>query len=69
MGEAQFNWNGPLLSWDGSIRWFRNGLLHREDVPAIESSNGCKEWYLNGDKYTQEELVLLQFTKGIIINE
>jgi hypothetical protein len=25
-----------------------NGQRHREDGPAIEWSNGTKEWYLNG---------------------
>ncbi len=25
-----------------------NGQLHREDDPAIEFTNGNKEWYING---------------------
>jgi hypothetical protein len=34
-----------------------NGLLHREDGPAIEFANGNKEWYLNGKMYTEEEFL------------
>jgi hypothetical protein len=32
----------------GDKAWYLNGVLHREDGPAIEHSNGHKEWYLNG---------------------
>lgn len=28
--------------------WYLNGLLHREDGPAIEYGNGSTEWYING---------------------
>ena len=30
-------------------------ILHREDGPAVEWSDGDKAWYLNGVKYTEEE--------------
>ena len=30
-------------------------ILHREDGPAIEYSNGCKSWYLNGKEVTETE--------------
>ena len=33
------------------------GTLHREDGPAIEYADGYKEWYLNGDKVTEEEVM------------
>jgi hypothetical protein len=29
-------------------RWFLNGVLHREDGPAIEWTSGTQYWYLNG---------------------
>ena len=33
----------------GSQRYFLNGKLHKEDGPAIISSNGeYSEWYING---------------------
>ena len=35
---------------DGSItnESTKEGILHRVDGPAVERSNGDKEWYLNG---------------------
>lgn len=29
------------------IEWYRNGLLHREDGPAVEYFSGTKFWYLD----------------------
>ncbi len=39
-----------------------NGLLHREDGPAVEYESGSKSWYLNGhyiryDPETWDQLV------------
>jgi hypothetical protein len=31
-----------------------NGLLHREDEPAIEHSNGNKYWYINGSLHRED---------------
>ena len=28
--------------------------LHREDGPAVESSNGTKSWYLNGQRHRED---------------
>ena len=37
---------------DGTRRWYNESTyLHREDGPAIERSNGIKEWYLNGERH------------------
>ncbi len=30
-------------------------ILHREDGPAVEWTNGVKYWYLNDVSYTEEE--------------
>lgn len=37
-----------------SIKYYRGYLLHREDGPAIESENGTKEWFLNGDRHRED---------------
>ena len=29
-------------------QWWLNGVLHRENGPAIEYEDGTKEWYLLG---------------------
>ena len=62
--------DGPTLEYHNGINeWFRNGSLHREDGPAIEFPDGSTEWWLDDERYTKEEYVLYQFSKGIIINE
>ena len=34
----------------GTRRYYNGaGLLHRTDGPAVEHSDGSKEWYLNGE--------------------
>ncbi len=39
----------------GNFFHLKDGVLHREDGPAIEWSNGESSWHLNGAKYTKEE--------------
>ena len=41
---------------DGTIRWYKNGRLHREDGPAIEyHDGGCgSEWFLNGKRHRED---------------
>ena len=39
----------PAIITDGGTKfWFVNGLLHREDGPAVEYANGRTEFWLNG---------------------
>lgn len=35
--------------------YFPNSQLHREDGPAVEYTNGYKEWWTNGVQLTEEE--------------
>ena len=48
----------------GIIR-YRNeqGKLHREDGPAVERTNGYKEWYLNG-KLHREDGPAIEYADG-----
>jgi len=39
---------------DGEKWWTCREMYHREDGPAKEYVNGMKEWYLNGNRYTEE---------------
>lgn len=32
----------------GDSFWYKNGKLHRTDVPAVEFANGDKHWYRDG---------------------
>jgi len=37
---------------DGSVLdYYNDKILHREDGPAIEHANGCKEWWVNGKRH------------------
>ncbi len=41
--------NCKLCVWaDGYRQWFRFGVLHREDGPAVEYPNGLKSWFREG---------------------
>jgi hypothetical protein len=35
----------------GTQRWWKNGLLHREDGPAVIYLDGYESWYLNGESH------------------
>jgi hypothetical protein len=44
-------------------RWYLNGLLHREDGPAIEWLSGTKEWFINGNLH-REDGPAIEYTDG-----
>jgi hypothetical protein len=51
MSESKFRINRY-----GTKRWYNEeGKYHRIDGPAIEWSDGYKEWWVNGVRYTEEE--------------
>lgn len=37
-----------------AIKWIHNGLVHREDGPAVVSKNGDLEWYVNGLRHRED---------------
>ena len=39
---------------DGNKVWLLNGVLHREDGPAIEYSDGETRWCLNGKRHRED---------------
>ena len=36
------------------IAYYQGGLLHREDGPAVEWSNGVKEWWQYGELHRED---------------
>lgn len=54
--KRNYKKDGTLLSVDR--------IFHREDGPAIEWSNGDKEWWLNGNRH-REDGPAIEFTTGI----
>jgi len=47
----------------GTIRYYLNGELHREDGPAVEYTNGDKFWIINGKKH-REDGPAIEFASG-----
>jgi len=39
---------------NGIKKWYQNGLLHREDGPAVEQANGTKESYEHGLRHRED---------------
>lgn len=39
---------GKYVDKDKNVYYYVDGLLHREDKPAIEMVNGDKHWYYKG---------------------
>ena len=52
------------ISPDGSQYWHLNGVLHREDGPAIIYPDGTQYWYLN-DKCHREDGPAVIYPDGI----
>ena len=40
--------NGLVIDEHGNKSWWLNGVLHREDGPAVEWVNGHRSWWING---------------------
>lgn len=36
------------------ISWYRNGVLHRENGPAVECENGEKHWFIDGKHHRDD---------------
>ena len=61
--EERPTFTGCLIDKDKDIFWFKNGLLHREDGPAIEYASGSKFWYKNGECH-REDGPAVEFSDG-----
>jgi len=44
------------VDFDGTKYWSLNDKFHREDGPAIEWTDGEKEWWFNGKEVTWQQL-------------
>lgn len=42
----------------GRVEWRIDGILHREDGPAVIKETGVKEWWLNGKFFKSREFWL-----------
>jgi hypothetical protein len=40
--------NGLVIEPNGAKLWYKDGVIHRDDGPAVEYIYGNKFWYKNG---------------------
>lgn len=52
MNTSQFS---GIVEGDGKVCHYRNGLLHREDGPAVLFYSGAEEFWLNGKRFSSKE--------------
>jgi hypothetical protein len=55
----------PVCKTDqyGDSYWYINGKLHREDGPAMITSDGIKRWFLKGE-YHREDGPAIEYPNG-----
>lgn len=59
--------NGRCVEWNGTdkiIRWYKEGVLHRENGPAIEAGVGFEAWYVNGKLHREDGPAVKQSSGG-----
>lgn len=53
----------------GTFYYNKNSMLHRKDGPAIEYSNGGKQWWVNGKRHREDGPAIIDnFCKQWYIN-
>ena len=56
--------DGPAVTWlmDGGwcYEWWLHGKRHRLDGPAVESPDGSKSWWVNGERVSREWMSVLR---------
>ena len=53
------NFTGVII-WGGKDKeWYKNGVFHRDDGPAVEWANGYKEWFINGKLHREDGPALI----------
>jgi hypothetical protein len=58
----------PAIEWaNGTKSWYKHGVLHRTDGPAIDRVSGVDSWYIDGkiiNAKTNEEFLQLMKMKA-----
>lgn len=63
---AVYSYNSQMILREA---WYNNGILHREDGPALIYRDGIKEWVINGSYLnckSQEEFLKLLKLKAFL---
>jgi len=59
--EDYHNTTGPALITTISESWYKHGKLHNVHGPAVEKTNGHKEYWIEGERVTEEEFDYCEF--------
>lgn len=43
-----------MVTKEGAKYWLFNGVLHREDGPAVDHLDGRKSWFSDGDRHRED---------------
>lgn len=65
--EVPIDFTGIVEYKYGPKYWYKQGKPHREDGPAIERTDGSKEWWVEDKQYFQiiiNDFVVLDYYKG-----
>jgi hypothetical protein len=62
--EIKMTGVGAEVTFDycGDVRHYLDGLLHREDGPAVIDTSGCKTYYLYDKRLTKEQFNAVPYT-------
>jgi len=47
----------------GDKYWYRDGVMHRDDGPAIEFANGSKVWRVHGKLHREDGPAIIYFNE------
>ncbi len=51
-----------IVEWNTGTLWYlKNGMFHREDGPAIESSDGDVRYYIDDTRTTKKAIELFNW--------
>jgi hypothetical protein len=56
--------DNPHITSNGDKRWYdSNGYFHRDNGPAIEHTDGSKQWYQHGNRH-RDDGPAVQYSHG-----
>jgi hypothetical protein len=59
--------NVVKIEWEnGAVEHYQNGVLHKEDGPALIHANGSREYWINGQRRTREFGPSIEWADGTI---
>jgi len=52
--EIPINYTGHIKYVNGYQAWYKNGLIHRDDGPAVIWADGTQFWYRYGECHRED---------------